>query len=724
MSPERWRRIEELFERAAELPTIERDTWLAQECGADSDLFQEVSQMLEADSHGGVVREQVSAAVTEMTREAQPAGPGRAGPYRLTRELGRGGMGTVYLGERDDGEYEGQVAVKLIRAGFHTQHFLARFKRERQALARLEHPNIARIFDSGTNDEGLPYIVMEMVRGEPITSYAKRLQLTVEQILTLYLEVCRAVGHAHQKFIVHRDLKPGNILVQDDGRPKLLDFGICKLIGDAPPDGSTVSGVHLLTPEFASPEQILDEPITTASDIYSLAAVLYQLLTGRPPHIVTRANTAGMLALSKQQVRPASEVAADRSRAPELQGLLDETLLKALAKDPERRHQSVDEFMRDLERVLNREQGIQQETLIRGRAPAIPRWAFVALGGVVLAGGLSWTALNWFSPETRRVDVATMPAYLEAHRILKVDVRAAPFADGVGKALRALAIFDQAAREHPDSALLQSGIAEAEVVLADLDPIRFYEHMRKAGEAAHRGLQLDNSLEELHHSLAVSLLFGAWQPAKALEEFDRAVRINPRKSSSHRLRADIFCMFGRYQDALAALDAVLAVSPVDTEIGGEKAMVYYRWRRLVQAEQTARQTLAVKSDDAMSRFVLGLIHQAQGHTAEAEKLFRSLPERPGRYPLALAQLLLSTGRSGEAGPAIELVSKYHRNPSARALLTLTGGDREGAINLLEQAYNERDINLMYVAMDPRYDLLRDDPRFVELFKRIGVPAAP
>lgn len=643
--------------------------------------------MLRADEQRGQLEEQVRAAVSEFGKSPTQGWPRRAGPYRLTAELGRGGMGTVYLGERDDGQYEAQVAVKVIRRGLDTQFFLTRFKRERQALARLEHPNIARLYDSGTTEDGLPYIVMELVRGEPITVFARNKNLSGARRLRLFLDVCSAVAHAHRRSIVHRDLKPGNILVQEDGTPKLLDFGICKLMEEGVPLGETMTGLRLLTPQYASPEQLRGQTVTAASDVYSLAAVLAELVAGNS----------------------------------DVSGELDRVLRKGQAQEPGERHESVDAFAAELREVLQRIETGKTEASGQRRAWIRRRAMAGAAAAVAVTAFAIW---RWADKEPARVDASAMPLYLEAHRVLKVRPQGETPEQALVRSRSAVRLFEQAAKQYPDSAQVQSGLAEAYLAISDWEPPKFYDDMKLARETAERGLALDDRLDTLHHTLGSALLFGSWEPAKALESFNRAVKLNPRNSFAHRLRADIYCMFGRFEEAQKALDAVLAASPLDTEVGAEKAAVYFRWRRIPQAQQAAQQTLAVEPGNFMAKWVLGLTYQYQGRVVEAEKLFRGLPGRPRRYPISLAHLLIMNHRAEEAAPAIAEIEKVHGNPSALALLRAIAGDYEGALKLLEDSLESRDINLMYVPMDPRYDMIRDHPRFVNVFRRIGLPAAP
>ncbi|MGJ5815150.1 protein kinase domain-containing protein [Paludibaculum fermentans] len=355
MGPDNWKRVEELFNEAVELPKAERARWLDEQCAGDAELRTEVLALLDSDEAAqGFVEQEVAGAVLELhSRRAAPE-TRRIGPYRLVRELGRGGMGTVYLAERADDQYQGEVAIKLVRQGMDTEFFLARFRRERQTLARLQHPNIARLLDSGTTDEGLPFIVMERVDGVPINTYCEEHKLGVDALLRLYLQVCAAVAHAHQNLVVHRDLKPGNILVDRTGTPKLLDFGICKLLLHEPGEGETVTGAAMMTPDYASPEQVRGEPITVASDIYSLGAVMFELLTGTRPHLIEKYSPQMLeRAICEEEIRRPSTLVSDKTRARQLAGDLDTIIGRAMQKEPSRRYHSVEQFGNDIRRHLD-----------------------------------------------------------------------------------------------------------------------------------------------------------------------------------------------------------------------------------------------------------------------------------------------------------------------------------------------------------------------------------
>ena len=352
---ERYARAKELFDAALDLPRAQREALLEERCNGDGELRREVEALLEADAQADALDGQPFAIPPDVFgdgEEEQFAGR-HFGPYEVVREIGRGGLGSVYLAVRSDGEYRKEVALKLIRRGLDTDDILRRFRTERQILAQLDHPNIARLIDGGTTDDGLPFFVMEYVKGEPIGVYSDTHQLNTNQRLELFRKVCAAITYAHQNLVIHRDVKPSNILVTPDGEPKLLDFGIAKLLSaeDELIVTQTAPGLRAMTPEYASPEQIKGERITTASDVYSLGVLLYELLTGTKPYrLKTRTTDEISRAITDQEPpRPSAAVASARSA---LNGDLDNIVLMALRKEPSRRYATVGQFSEDIRRYL------------------------------------------------------------------------------------------------------------------------------------------------------------------------------------------------------------------------------------------------------------------------------------------------------------------------------------------------------------------------------------
>lgn len=326
-----WPEIENLFFHALQTPAADREHWLQDATRGREDLMREVLTLLEA----------------HEASEAEPA-LRRIGVYRLEERVGRGGMGEVWRASRADGQFEQKVAVKLVRSGLGSDLLLRRFQSERQLLARLNHPNIARLIDGGVSAGGRPYLVMEYVDGAPILDYAQRHNLPVRARVELFRPLCAAVAYAHRNLIVHRDLKPSNVLVDAAGAPKLLDFGIARLIETE--EASTASAFPLLTPRYASPEQLRGEPATTSTDVYSLGVLLFELLTGELPYEL-RGNAPAELitAITTQDARLASRTVKNRG----ISGDLDSILAKALDKDPARRYDSVEALSGDLANYLD-----------------------------------------------------------------------------------------------------------------------------------------------------------------------------------------------------------------------------------------------------------------------------------------------------------------------------------------------------------------------------------
>jgi len=384
MTPEEWHKVKEVLQAALEVDPQARETFLDSACACQESMRSEVESLLMSHDQDDDFLEHLAAVeAADLIASTPGVWIGRRlGPYELLEEIGEGGMGAVYRAVRADGMYDKQVAIKLIRSGLSTSFFFSRFRNERQILAGLEHPNIARLLDGGVTQEGMPFVVLEFVPGVPIDEYCIRHDLSIPDRLKLFRTVCSAVQYAHQNLVVHRDLKPGNILVTEDGVPKLLDFGIAKIL-DPEQEGNggdrSLTVMRMMTPDFASPEQVRGDVITTASDVYSLGVILYLLLSGRrpyrvsstAPHEIIRAicdtdpekpSTAVMrLENLREPSKLDSPKRASERKSPDskgekfrraLSGDLDNIVLKALRKEPQRRYATVEQFSEDVRRHL------------------------------------------------------------------------------------------------------------------------------------------------------------------------------------------------------------------------------------------------------------------------------------------------------------------------------------------------------------------------------------
>ena len=464
MDPETWRRIKHVLDQAAENPQ-DQSRILEEACAGDPKLLADVQRFLEhEDAAETFIDEPLWHALPEMSEngEEAPAIPKRLGPYRLVRRLGHGGMGEVFLATRED-DYEQKVALKRILGPALQNGLQERFVRERQILADLQHPGIARLLDGGTDDHGLPYLVMEYVEGSPIDVYCDDQQLTSRQRLRLVSKVCRIVHDAHKNLVVHRDLKPSNIMVAPDGRPRLLDFGIAKVLH--PDAAATAKGGALMTPACAAPEQIMGDPITTACDVYALGVLLYRLLTGLPPydiedlsfsamcgviclHDVTKpsiavlergtasrrhpdsapppANAEGAVAPEKPSPPPESR-SARRRLSQTLRGDLDAIVMKALRKEARHRFASAAEMADDIDRYLDGMPVVARkgDWLYHAQKYMRRHKSLVALMVMILALALISSIFGWQAEIARR---GAVEAQLESEslRDILIDILQSP----------------------------------------------------------------------------------------------------------------------------------------------------------------------------------------------------------------------------------------------------------------------------------------------------------
>ena len=455
MEPDRWRRVEAIFYEALDVATSERTAHVRATCGEDAELQLEVESLLAsmvgaAESMRTAIADAAAALAT--TGVASLLGK-RVGAYRLVEVIGQGGMGTVYLARRDDAQFEQEAAIKILPLGLATPEAIARFRDERQMLATLDHPSIVRLVDGGTTDDGVPYLVMEHVDGVPLTAYTRDLPLRAK--IELVVHVGAALQYAHQHLIIHRDIKPGNILVDASGTPKLLDFGIAKLLDHEPGarEARTRTGIALLTPEYASPEQARGGLVTVASDVYSLGAVLYEVLAGKPPLPATGGAFEVLRRICEDD--PPRPSAAGGQR--ELAGDLDNIVMKALHKRADQRYASVAQLVEDLDRFLRGLPVSAREATWRYRALKFIRRnrGKLAMSAAIAVTLMATTIIS--IREARRADGETERARSENVALLSER----GWEELVnGHPGRALPFLVEALRSH-DSGALRFSIAEA-----------------------------------------------------------------------------------------------------------------------------------------------------------------------------------------------------------------------------------------------------------------------
>ena len=577
MTPERWALIRRIFEGVLERPQQDRAAFLRVQCARDEELRREVESLLvshEASTEflntPAVDLNRALLAVDDLTGEIPRVQ--YVGPYQLERRIGKGGMGSVWLARRVDHAYEKKVAVKMVKRGMDTQEILRRFRMERQVLAGLDHPNIARLIDGGSTPDGLPYLVMEYVEGTRIDRYCETRQSSISERLKLFRDVCAAVQYAHQSLVVHRDIKASNILVTEGGVVKLLDFGIAKLIRT---EFSTLAAAETrpelrpMTLDYASPEQVRGDSITTSTDVYSLGVLLFKLLTGKFPYgEEDKSREALQRAICEMEpLRPSSVVLSDEKRAipqatqkmeveqagaPEtrekarrrlkrkLAGDLDVILLMALRKEPARRYASVEQFSEDIRKYLEGQPviarrdtfGYRAGKFLRRNAPAV---AAVSVASVLLLASTVWSVAS--ARRTSRLLEAT------SQREMKIEPALVETYAHLGEAYTAAAEPRRAANEfaraveagrdflarYPERADVRQQVARATMHLADLSPAdagKLYGEALKEWEALAQAAPGDLSRQREALAAARKLGFAQYRAADrlaALTTFSRAL---------------------------------------------------------------------------------------------------------------------------------------------------------------------------------------------------------
>jgi hypothetical protein len=472
MTPEEWRKIDEVLQSALDLPETERRAFLDRAYLERPGIRADVESLLAAHADaGGFIESIVSAeARPEVLSSANLIGR-RIGPYKLVAELGHGGMGTVYRAERDDQQFSQSVAIKLIASGAPSAAMLDRFREERRILAGLEHPHIARLLDGGVTADGLQYIIMEHIAGLPLYEYCERNALTVKQRLKLFQAICSAVHFAHQNLVVHRDIKPNNILVTPEGVPKLLDFGIAKMLNA----DATLTMAVAMTPDYASPEHLRGDNVTTATDVYSLGVLLYELLAGRRPYQLTGKTLAERLRIISEQ-EPEKPSAARR----ELAGDLDAIVLKAIRPEARQRYASAEEFSDDIGRYLAGFPVLARRGSLRYTASKFVARHKLAAAVSLVAALLTIAGVGGILAESRVAKAERAKAHRRfddvrklAHSILfelHDGIAALPGSTSVRKLLatRALEYLDTLAKEAAGDIPLQMELAAAYVRVGDV----------------------------------------------------------------------------------------------------------------------------------------------------------------------------------------------------------------------------------------------------------------
>ncbi len=653
----RWQKIVEAVARFYEIAPENRTTWLEEFCADDAELKAEIESLLAFESEAENFLENSPAPLAaQILTENEMNKDGSVGKlfgnYRIVREIGRGGMGAVFLVERADGEFKQLAALKIVRQTILDWESENYFRRERQILASLNHPNVARLLDGGVSENGEPYLVMEYVEGEPLLDFANNHRLDLNERLKLFLKICSAVAYAHRNLVVHRDIKPSNILVAADGEPKLLDFGLAKILDESLDQAQTATGMRAMTPAYASPEQLRGENVTTASDIYSLGVALFELLTGNRPY---KAN--GFMDIVRQiavaePTRPSDAVETNPNtniRHPQLKGDLDNIVLTALKKEPERRYKTVEAFSEDVKRHL---EGLpvraRANTFSYRAAKFIKRNVAVSIIAALLLlsllGGIILT--SWQAGVAREERDRAEKRFNDVRKISKSllfeispQIERLPGSTEARETIvsRALEYLDSLAAESSADESLQSELASAYEQVGDVQgkPGKpNLGNLEGATETYRKAQKIRQSLAEKYPNdaeikrlLAANfqsigdLRFWSSDIDGALENYRRAisiyetlvaapnadVQINLDLINSQLATAKVFSGNGNYDDSipiyrrsLDALEKLQAAKPFDTEIarliGGSHINLAYdlSWKdEMTEAGEEVKKSVAV-----------------------------------------------------------------------------------------------------------------------------------
>jgi serine/threonine protein kinase len=574
VTPERWAQIRQIFDGAIERSAQDRAAYLRVVCARDDELRREVESLLasheESEEFLNTPAAELSHALSMLDDSSGefPRIP-RVGPYQLERRIGRGGMGSVWLASRFDHEYERKVAVKMVKHGMDTAEILRRFRMERQVLAGLDHPNIARLIDGGSTTEGLPYLVMEYVEGTPIDHYCESRQIPISDRLKLFRHVCAAVQYAHSNLVVHRDIKAGNILVTSEGVPKLLDFGIAKLIRS---EFSTLAAAETrpemrpMTLDYASPEQVRGDSITTATDVYSLGVLLYKLLTGKFPYGPdTKSRIALQQAICEMEpLRPSTVVLSDeqsaipqatqqlavstetRDRARKrlkrkLAGDLDVIILKSLRKEPARRYASVEQFSEDIRRYLEGRPVVARRDTVGYRTTKFLRRnaavvTAVAAAMILLLSGTVWSVItarrdHHLVQEFESRELVAGPSLMSAYVRLGDLQAAADPEQARSDYRRAVEAGHGFLQAHPGQFESRVAMAWALLKLGDLSPQEGAADYRDAVQQFEAALPSDPHNFDLQRAVVLAARklglteFSAGDRLAALASFSRALQV-------------------------------------------------------------------------------------------------------------------------------------------------------------------------------------------------------
>lgn len=876
-----WEQLEEIFQQALDLPDEERASFLAETCADDEDLRRRVDELIVAyrkagdfiespavpGYDAGVMAETLALREGEYTLADSIVGR-RIGAYKIVCEIGRGGMGAVYLAQRADEAFEKRVAIKLIKRGMDTDFILRRFRNERQILANLDHPGIARLLDGGTTEDGLPYFVMEYIEGKPIDFYCDHHRLSIRDRLSLFQNVCSALDYAHRNFVLHRDIKPGNILVTAQGQPRLLDFGIAKLTNPELAQETidqTVTAMRLMTPEYASPEQVLGEPLSQASDLYSLGVLLYELLTGmRPYRLSSRSPFEIARVVCEEQPDSPSDAIARRAQPStvndqglatiemicrnrgasadtlrrELAGDLDNILMKALRKEPDRRYASVEDMSLDIGRFLGglpitASSGFtfaSKEPMVSDVAKVVRSLAVLPLKmlgpidapkdseniflGIGLADALitrltrmRQIAVRPTSSVIRYSDHGSEPLtagkalavdfVLDGHMLkagerIRITMQLVDVRDGsvlwasqfdeqyrdilslqdsisaqVARSLvphlsveeeeelarrgtnnleayeaylrgryhwhtyteeglaKAIVYFYEAIALDPNYARAYTGVADYYNWVGTAGVLPPSECFEAAKEAARKAIELDPHISAAYASLAFAVWAYDWDIEESERLFKRSIEINPNYVQAHEWYSPLHGSRGRHNEAVREMKRAQELDPQSAPVAAMFGFCLYNARRYDESKAQFEGALNLDPEYYVAMEGLGLVLSQMGEHEKAIETCRRATELSNGATLptwTMGCVLAEAGRIEDAkriAAELESMSGQRYVPSYFfALIETLLGNFDSAFNWLDKSLNSRDYWMHWLAVEPRFDPLKKDPRFESYLSRM------
>ena len=725
----RWRRIESLFHAARTLPEDARAEFLDREAGADPDLRRQIEEML---GHTASAAELLARTVSAVAREAagREAWIGcRMGPYRLVREVGRGGMGVVFEACRDDDEYQKTVAVKIAPAWRASDMAVERLRHERQILAGLEHPNIARFLD-GASQDGMPYFAMEFVEGSPITAFCREQDLELRARIELFRQVCAAVHYAHERMVVHRDLKPANILVTKDGIPKLLDFGIAKLVTPVKQDG-TATRIAIWTPDYASPEQVRGQPVTARTDVYSLGLILFEMLTGGQAQVADNSSPAALERSICEVDIPCAGAKAPPALARQLAGDLETIIGKATQKDAARRYASAEELSDDLGRHLEgRPVRARKDTAAyrvskfvrRNRVP-VSAAAVAMLGLAVGAIGFTWQARQSGRPaagasRTQARAVSSSNPEANKHYLTGVFWRIEPT---IAHLRKAESEFRAAIDADPSYGPAQAALAEVYGRLYFTESVSAEQSLVPSRAAAAKALEHAPQLAASHEAAALVHLID-WDWAGAEREYLRAIELDPKHVRTRQAYAQLYLSpAGRYQQAIEHLQKAIELDPVNVNLVTELGVNYRLLGKLGLARETFQRSLELHPSALGTRTNIVILDQLAGNYSEAAQKMEAIYRDGSDDPWVMGQFGYTCAMAGRTADARRILGdlKAGSHSALHIAAVHAGlGEKDAALDWLERGVAMHAPSLFWLRSDFRFASLRSEPRLQRLLDRL------